>query len=262
MHFFGHISTLTALFLGVAAFCAGFIDAIAGGGGLIQLPALLLGLSSSPTVQVLGTNKLSAVFGTSAAAVLYRRKVQPDLKFTLTMAVPAFFGSMGGALLASHLPTHALRPIVFVLLVAVVIYTWRKPNLGQIEALRHSHMRRSQIAVLAGGGIGFYDGIFGPGTGTFLMLVLVASLGFAFLTASSMAKVVNVATNVGAIVIFGLHRVILWKVGLVLGIANIAGGILGARMAIRGGSSLVRRVFLVVTVLLILKVGVDTVTHW
>ena len=250
------------LFMGAAAFCAGFVDAIAGGGGLIQLPALLVGLSSSPTVQVLGTNKLSSVFGTSAAAILYRRKVKPDTKFTMAMAVPAFFGSMGGALLASHIPTHALRPIVFSLLVAVVIYTWRKPELGQIETLRHTQSRRTFIAIFAGGGIGFYDGIFGPGTGTFLMLVLVAALGFAFLTASSMAKVVNVATNVGAIVIFGVHGVILWKVGLVLGMANIAGGILGARMAIRGGSALVRRFFLLVTIVLIIKVGVDTISYW
>ena len=110
--------------------------------------------------------------------------------------------------------------------------------------------------------IGFYDGIFGPGTGTFLMVVLVALLGFAFLTASSMAKVVNVATNLGALVIFGIHGVILWKVGLALGLANIAGGILGARMAIRGGSALVRKFFLVVTVILIFKVGIDTITHW
>ncbi len=262
MHFFGDLSTFSMVFMAIAAFCAGFVDAIAGGGGLVQLPALLVGLSSSPTVQVLGTNKLSSVFGTSAAAILYRRRVKPDLKFTMAMAVPAFFGSMGGALLASYIPTHALRPIVFVLLVLVVIYTWRKPDLGQVETLRHTSGRRTFIATGAGAGIGFYDGIFGPGTGTFLMVVLVVALGFAFLTASSMAKVVNVATNVGAIVIFGIHGVILWKVGLALGLANIAGGILGARMAIRGGSALVRKFFLIVTLLLIVKVGVDTITHW
>lgn len=262
MNFFGDIPTLTMAFMGLAALGAGFIDAIAGGGGLIQLPALLIGLPQSPTVQVLGTNKLSSIFGTSAAAILYRRRVKPDFTFTLFMALPAFVGSMCGALLASRIPTHALRPIVFTLLLAVGIYTWRHPTLGHIEELRHTHKRRRWIAIAAGMGIGFYDGIFGPGTGTFLMVVLVALLGFAFLSASSMAKVVNVATNCGAIVIFGLHGVILWKVGLILGMANIAGGLFGARMAIRGGSALVRKIFLLVTALLIFKVGVDTLTHW
>ena len=249
-------------FMGVAALFAGFVDAIAGGGGLIQLPALLIGLPQSATVQVLGTNKLSAIFGTSAAAVLYRRRVKPDLSFTFAMAVPALVGSMCGALLASHLPTHALRPLVFFLLIAVGIYTWRRPTLGHIELLRHTPGRRNVIAVVAGLAIGFYDGIFGPGTGTFLMVVLVAALGFAFLTASSIAKVVNVATNLGAIVVFGLNGVILWHVGLVLGIANIAGGLMGAKMAIRGGSAFVRQIFLVVTAILIIKVGVDTISHW
>ena len=262
MDFFGHVSIASMAFMGVAALCAGFVDAIAGGGGLIQLPALLIGLPQSATVQVLGTNKLSSIFGTTAAAILYRRKVKPDLTFTFAMAVPAFAGSMCGALLAAHLPTHALRPLVLVLLIAVGIYTWRRPTLGHVELLRHTPGRRNIIAVVAGLGIGFYDGIFGPGTGTFLMVVLVALLGFAFLTASSVAKVVNVATNFGALVIFGLHGVILWHVGLVLGIANVAGGLLGAKLAIRGGSAFVRQIFLVVTAVLILKVGVDTFSHW
>ena len=262
MGFFDNLSATSMAFMGVAALCAGFVDAIAGGGGLIQLPALLIGLPQSATVQVLGTNKLSSILGTSAAAILYRRRVKPDLLFTFAMAIPAFVGSMCGALLAAHLPTHALRPLVFVLLLAVGIYTWRRPTLGHIELLRHTPRRRNVIAVIAGLAIGFYDGIFGPGTGTFLMVVLVALLGFAFLTASSVAKVVNVATNFGAIVIFGLHGVILWHVGLVLGLANVVGGLLGARLAIRGGSAFVRKIFLVVTAVLILKVGVDTITHW
>ena len=262
MHSFGHITPASMAFMSVAALCAGFVDAIAGGGGLIQLPALLIGMPQSATVQVLGTNKLSSVLGTGAAAILYRRRVKPDLTFTLAMALPAFAGSMCGALLASHLPTHALRPLVLVLLIVVGMYTWRRPTLGHVELLRHTPNRRIVIAVVAGLLIGFYDGIFGPGTGTFLMVVLVAFLGFAFLTASSVAKVVNVATNLGAIVIFGVHGVILWHVGLVLGVANVAGGLLGARLAIRGGSAFVRKIFLVVTAVLIFKVGVDTITHW
>lgn len=259
MHLFGEISFAAGAFMVTAAFFAGFVDAIAGGGGLIQLPALLIGLPQSSVVQVLGTNKLASFFGTSAAAIMFRRRVKPDLAFTLTMALPAFFGSISGALLAASIPADALRPLVLILLVVAVSYTWRRPTLGEIEVLRHTPRRRTLIAILAGAGIGFYDGIFGPGTGTFLMLALVALLGFAFLTASSIAKIVNLSTNLGAIVVFGLHGVILWRLGLVLALANVLGGVLGAHMAIRGGSPLVRRVFLLVAVLLILKVGMDTV---
>ncbi|MBC7464059.1 MAG: TSUP family transporter [Actinobacteria bacterium] len=262
MQFLGEVSLLTFSVLLLAAFCAGLIDAIAGGGGLIQLPALLIGLPNSETAQVLGTNKLAAVFGTSSAAIMYRRRTKPDLRFTLAMAVPAFIGSVCGALLAAYIPTDALRPLVFVLLVAVGIFTWRRPTLGHVELLRHSPRRRQKIAVFAGGGIGFYDGVFGPGTGTFLMLVLVAALGFAFLNASAIAKIVNVSTNIGAICVFGIHGVILWKLGLALGVANIVGGLIGARVAIRGGSAFVRRVFLIVTAILICKVGLDTLTHF
>jgi uncharacterized membrane protein YfcA len=258
MHLFGTVSFASVAFMGLAALCAGFVDAIAGGGGLIQLPALLIGLPQSSVVQVLGTNKLSSFFGTTAAAFMYRKQVKPDLRFIFAMVIPAFFGSMSGALLAARIPTHAFRPLVLALLIAVFIFTWRRPNLGDMEILRHTPRRRMLIAILSGAGIGFYDGIFGPGTGTFLMLVLVALLGFAFLTASSIAKVVNVSTNLGAIVVFGLHGVILWRLGLGLAIANVLGGTLGAHVAIRGGSALVRRVFLLVTVALIIKVGVDT----
>jgi len=261
MQHFGDLSFLTLSVLVLAAFFAGLIDAIAGGGGLIQLPALLIGLPNSDTAQVLGTNKVAAVFGTSSAAVLYGRRTKVDLRFTFAMALPAFVGSVSGALLASRVPTAALRPVIFILLVAVGIFTWRRPTLGHVEVLRHSPRRRQIVAIVAGGGIGFYDGIFGPGTGTFLMMVLVAALGFAFLSASAIAKVVNVSTNVGAICVFGLHGVILWKLGLAMGAANVVGGLLGARVAIRGGSALVRQVFLVVTALLICKVGVDTLTH-
>jgi uncharacterized membrane protein YfcA len=145
--------------------------------------------------------------------------------------------------------------MVLVLLIIVAVYTWFKPDLGKFENLRHLPKRRVQIAAIAGVVIGFYDGIFGPGTGSFLMLILVASLGYAFITASAMAKVVNVATNVGAITVFGINGAVLWQIGIILGIANITGAVIGARLAIKGGSTLVRKVFLLVTVALIVKVA-------
>ncbi len=255
---FQDLTLATALFLLAASFFAGFIDSSAGGGGLIQLPALLIGLPKSETAEVLGTNKLSAVFGTTTAAALYRKQIKPDPKILLAMGVPAFLGSAGGAVLASNIPTSSMRPMVLVLLIIVAVYTWFKPDLGKFENLRHLPKRRVQIAAFAGVVIGFYDGIFGPGTGSFLMLILVASLGYAFITASAIAKVVNVATNVGAIMVFGINGAVLWQIGIILGVANISGAVLGARLAIKGGSTLVRKVFLLVTVALIVKVGIAT----
>ncbi|CAN1514834.1 COG0730 Predicted permeases [Candidatus Nanopelagicaceae bacterium] len=255
---FHDISIATGIFLLAASFFAGFVDSIAGGGGLIQLPALLIGLPKSETAEVLGTNKLSAVFGTTTAAALYRKQIKPDPKVLIAMGVPAFLGSAGGAVLASKIPTSSMRPMVLVLLIVVAIYTWFKPDLGKFENLRHHSKRRVQIAAIAGAVIGFYDGIFGPGTGSFLMLILVASLGYAFITASAIAKVVNVATNVGAILVFGIHGAVIWQIGIIMGVANISGAIIGSRLAIKGGSTLVRKVFLIVTVALIIKVGIAT----
>ena len=255
---FQDLTLATALFLLAASFFAGFVDSIAGGGGLIQLPALLIGLPKSETAEVLGTNKLSAVFGTTTAAALYRKQIKPDPKILIAMGLPAFLGSAGGAVLASKIPTSSMRPMVLVLLIIVAVYTWFKPDLGKFENLRHLPKRRVQIAAIAGVLIGFYDGVFGPGTGSFLMLILVASLGYAFITASAIAKVVNVATNVGAIMVFGINGAVLWQIGIILGIANITGAVIGARLAIKGGSTLVRKVFLLVTVALIVKVGIAT----
>ena len=255
---FAELSLATGLFLLSASFLAGFVDSIAGGGGIVQLPALLIGLPNSPAAEVLGTNKLSAVFGTTTAAALYRKQIKPDPKVLLGMAIPAFFGSAAGALLASRIPTSSMRPMILVLLIAVAIYTWLKPDLGKLENLRHVPKQRIQIGAIAGAVIGFYDGIFGPGTGSFLMLILVATLGYAFITASAIAKVVNVATNVGALIVFGRNGAVIWQIGIIMGFANITGAIIGSRLAIRGGSTLVRKVFLLVTIVLIVRVGIAT----
>jgi uncharacterized membrane protein YfcA len=255
---FAELSLATGLFLLSASFLAGFVDSIAGGGGIVQLPALLIGLPNSPAAEVLGTNKLSAVFGTTTAAALYRKQIKPDPKVLIGMAIPAFLGSAVGALLASRIPTNSMRPMILVLLIAVAIYTWLKPDLGKFENLRHVPKQRIQIGAIAGAVIGFYDGIFGPGTGSFLMLILVATLGYAFITASAIAKVVNVATNVGALIVFGINGAVIWQIGIIMGFANITGAIIGSRLAIRRGSTLVRKVFLLVTIVLIVRVGIAT----
>jgi uncharacterized membrane protein YfcA len=242
-------------FLCLAAATAGFFDAIAGGGGLIQLPSLLLGLQDKSVVSVLGTNKFASIFGTANAANRYRKQINIDKKMLASMAIPAFFGSMAGAQLASHVPTDKMRIGVFFALVVIFIYTLLNPKLGNEEQVKLNY----KIAGVAGLTIGFYDGIFGPGTGTFLMAVLVGALGYGFLTASAIAKFTNVATNLAAIIIFAKHGVILYGIGIALAISNIIGSTLGSKMAIKGGSPLVRKVFLLMTGLLIAKVGYDLV---
>lgn len=246
------------LFLVLASAFAGLVDSIAGGGGLIQLPALLVALPQLPPAQLLGTNKLPSFIGTATATASYLRRLRPDFRLAGAMALPAFFGSAAGARVATLIPKDAFRPIILFALVAVFIYTIRRPNLGIVEAKRFNGRKRYLIGASAGFLIGCYDGIFGPGTGSFLMLVLVSILGFAFLEASVTAKLVNLATNLGAIVVFGLAGKILWMLGLSMAIGNALGGLIGARLALRGGSQLIRKVFLGATALLIIRLAVDT----
>ena len=251
------MSVLTFLYLALASGFAGFVDAVAGGGGLVQLPALLIGISNKPIPMILGTNKIPSIFGTSSAAASYFKKVRPDLRLTLSMAIPALIGSVEGAHLASHFPTSVFHPLILILLVLVGIYTWRKPNLGLNENLRYS--ARTRLWIVAGCGllIGFYDGLFGPGTGTFLVFLLVIVVGYEFLKASATAKLVNISTNFGAIVTFQITGHIWWKLGLALAFANVTGALIGSRLAIRGGSPLVRKIFLLVVAALIAKLSYD-----
>jgi len=247
-----------AIFLAIASGFAGFVDAMAGGGGLIQLPVLLVGLPNKDLPLILGTNKVPSIFGTAAAARNYFKNIKPDIPLTITMMVPAFAGSMAGAALAATIPKEFFKPFLVFLLLVVAIYTWRKPEMGMNENLKYTNRKRLVIVAVIGLLIGFYDGIFGPGTGTFLVFFLVSAIGFAFLKASATAKLVNIATNAGAILSFQLTGHIWWQLGLLLAFANVTGAIIGSRLAIRGGSPLVRKVFLAVTFLLIARVAWDT----
>ncbi|MBJ7287144.1 MAG: hypothetical protein RJB29_239 [Actinomycetota bacterium] len=252
------MSVEVLIFLAIASGFAGFVDAMAGGGGLIQLPALIIGLPNKELPLILGTNKVPSIFGTSAAARNYFKNLKPDIPLTITMMVPAFIGSMAGAAFAASVPKEFFKPFIVLLLTSVAIYTWRKPDLGMSENLKFTNQKRLFLVALIGLLIGFYDGIFGPGTGTFLVFFLVSGIGYAFLKASGTAKLVNIATNAGAILSFQITGHIWWQLGLLLAIANVSGAILGSRLAIKGGSPLVRKVFLAVTFLLITRVAWDT----
>ncbi|MFM7463111.1 MAG: TSUP family transporter [Actinomycetota bacterium] len=244
-------------FLLLVSCFAGFVDAISGGGGLIQLPALLLGMPTSEPATVLGTNKVPSFIGTTSAMINYLRRIKIDLRFTLLMAVPAFLGSMSGAHFASRIPKDSFRPIILFMLIAVAIYTFTKKDLGLVTSHRHTLKRRNLIAIASGAVIGFYDGIFGPGTGSFISLILVAVIGFAFLEATAMTKIVNWGTNLAAIITFQLTGHIIWAIGFALGAANLTGALLGVRVAVTGGSVLIRKAFIAVVILLILRLGYD-----
>jgi uncharacterized protein len=235
------------------------VDAVVGGGGLIQLPALIIALpAETPTAYVLGTNKIASVAGTLAAAVTYARRIKLHLPTLVPLVLCAFAGSAAGAALARLIPKAYLTPIVLVALVTVGLYTWFRPQLGLTHAPRHHGVGQVARTAAIGLGIGIYDGILGPGTGSFFVIALVAVLGYGFLEASAKAKIANLTTNIAAIVVFGVNGEILWAIGAAMALANIAGGWLGARTALRSGSAFVRRVFLIVVGVLTLKLSYDT----
>lgn len=242
----------------VAGFGAGWVDAVVGGGGLIQLPALLLTPGITP-LQALATNKVASIMGTSVSATTFYRRVRPDLRTAAPAALAALIGAFGGAALASSIPAQALKPIIIGVLVLVLVLVLARPQLGAETVLRWQGHRHRIAAALVGLGIGAYDGLLGPGTGTFLVLALAGLLGYAFLPASAIAKIVNFATNLGALIFFVPHGAVLWGLGLAVGAANLAGSYVGARMAIAKGSAFVRIVLLVVVSALIVRLVWDMV---
>lgn len=257
---FYDLSLVITVLLFLAIFFAGFVDAIAGGGGLIQQPSLLITFSETNTVTVMGTSKTAAAFGTSAAALRYRRSIKTDPMLLLSMVIPAFIGSSLGALLATHISAQNLKSAIFFMMVLIFFYTFAKPELGKEKVERFTPSALKKVGAIAAFVIGFYDGLIGPGTGTLLMIVLVAVMGFAFIGASAIAKVVNLVTNIAAIIVIGIRVPIMWKLGIALGIANLVGGFIGSHVAVRKGSGFVRTFYLIVTGLLILRLGYDIFT--
>lgn len=253
-----HVEPIGFVFLCAAAFLAGLIDAVVGGGGLIQIPALFSVLPQAAPATVFGTNKLASIFGTSSAALRYARRIDVPWRAALPAALSAFFLSYLGAMAVSLMPKEWLRPLVLVMLVAVTAYTYARKNLGVVDQRRVHGRRDMALAVLFGGLIGFYDGFFGPGTGSFLIFFFVRFFGLDFLRASVSAKIVNAATNLAALLYFGANGHILWWHGLAMAIFNVGGSLVGSHLALRHGAAFVRRVFLAVASVLIVKFAWDT----
>jgi uncharacterized membrane protein YfcA len=248
--------------LGCAAFLAGLVDAVVGGGGLIQIPVLFSIFPREVPATLLGTSKLAGIFGTSAAAVNYARRVRVAWSAAAPAALAAFALSFAGAYTVTKIPGDFVRTLLPCVLLAVAIYTFKKKDFGSIHAPVHSGMTERMVAIGMGACIGFYDGFFGPGTGSFLIFLYVRFFGFDFLSASAAAKVVNVACNLSALMWFGYSGHLLWQLGLLMAVCQVAGSLVGTKLAIRHGSVFVRKLFLVVVSLLILKTSYDALAKW
>jgi len=250
-------SATVALLLLAAGF-AGFIDAVAGGGGMIQVPALLTALPGEAPATVFGTNKGASIFGTANAAWRYARRIALPWDVALPAAAAAFVFSFGGAAMVSLAPKEWLRPLILLLLVAVFVYTLVKRDFGAVALAPTFSGSATRPALLAGAVLGFYDGFFGPGAGSFMIFAFVRFFGLDFLRASAASKVVNFSTNLAALSWFAPSGHVLWQLALAMALFNIVGAQFGSRLALRHGSGFIRGVFLAVTAVLIAKFGYDT----
>lgn len=246
--------TYLCLFAGLA----GFIDSVAGGGGLIQLPALLIFFPHAPVANVLGTNKLASIAGTVVAAGQYARHVRISLSATAPATLAALVFSFFGARIACLINTDVMRVIIILLLAAIAVYTFIRKDFGSVHREMLSGPNRYLLSIGTGMTIGFYDGFFGPGTGSFLIFIFIGIFGFSFLSASASSKIINVATNLAAVIYFASTDNILYATAVPMAAANIAGSLVGARLAILKGNRFVRALFLIVVTGMIFKLGYDT----
>jgi uncharacterized protein len=241
------------LLLCLAAFFAGFVDAIVGGGGLIQLPAALVILPQFPVASVIGSLKIPSFSGTVFAAWQYIRRVSIDWLLLTVICVLAFMASYSGSLLLTQVSNRFMKPVILLVLTAVAIYTYAKKDFGQREAHDLSFRRQLAMGVLISLLIGFYDGFIGPGAGSFFILTFIALLHFDFLHASAHAKMVNLATNLGSVTLFLIKGKIIWLIALPMAAANALSGFMGAKLAIAKGNRFIRIFFLVVIVGILIR---------
>ncbi len=247
------LTTSIFLLLGLAAFAAGTVDAAVGGGGLIQVPALLLSFPQAPLATLFGTNKLASVVGTSSAAWQYLRRVRLPGSLLAVVVLCAAVGSALGASAIAFFPKEWARPVVVALLIAVAVYTFWHKQFGWHQRSAAWSVWDRWKAGTAAGGIGAYDGFFGPGTGSFYIFAFVRWLHLDFLHASALAKVANATTNVAAIATFAWHGELWWMLGAWMGACNFLGARVGTALAFRYGVVWLRRAFLTVVVLTVTR---------
>ncbi len=236
---------------------AGFVDAVVGGGGLILVPALFATYPAVHPATLLGTNKSASVWGTLFAALHYQRQVHMAWRPLAAGSLMALVGSFAGAYILTLISPLFLRLVLPALLLALLLYTLWQKNLGQHHAPRFAGNAQLWAMAAVGGGIGLYDGFFGPGTGSFLVFLMVRFLGFDFLQASAHSKVMNLASNLAAVILLAWQGHVWWQVGVYLALANVAGSLLGTRMALQHGTRFVRWLFIIVVAALTLKTGWD-----
>ena len=242
----------------LASLFAGFVDAIVGGGGLVLIPALFAAFPTAQPATLFGTNKAASIWGTATAALQYAKRVDMRWKTLLPAAGTGFAGSLAGAWLVTVVSSSYLRKALPLVLLAVLAYTLAKKDLGQTHAPRFSGHKETAIACCIGLLLGFYDGFFGPGTGSFFVFLFVRWLGYDFLNASASAKLLNTATNLSALGLFAWKGHVWWHLVVAMALANILGSVLGTRLALKHGSGFVRIVFICVVSALILKTGMDS----
>jgi uncharacterized protein len=241
----------------VASGLAGFVDSIVGGGGLILVPALFATFPGAHPATLFGVNKSASIWGTAAATWQYARRVEMRWQALLPAALLAFAGSMAGAWTVTVISPEFLRRVLPGVLLLVLIYTLARKELGRHHAPRFHGARETAAACLLGATIGFYDGFFGPGTGSFFVFLFVRWLGYDFLNASASAKLLNTTSNLAALLLFAWKGHVWWHYAVAMALANVAGSVLGTRLALRHGAGFVRGVFLLVVSALILKTGWD-----
>jgi uncharacterized membrane protein YfcA len=245
------------IFVTGASLLAGFVDAIVGGGGLVLVPALFAAFPTTHPATLFGVNKGASICGTAVATAQYARRVELRWAALLPAALTGFAGSMAGAWLVTEISPQFLRKLLPVVLLGVLLYTLAKKELGRHHAPRFTGRTETLAACAIGLVIGFYDGFFGPGTGSFLVFLFVRWLGYDFLNASASAKLINTATNLAALLLFAFKGYVWWHIALTLAVANVLGSLLGTHMALKHGAGFVRVVFIVVVSALILKTGYD-----
>jgi uncharacterized membrane protein YfcA len=254
---FTDYGTVTIISLIILSFIAGFIDAVVGGGGLIQIPALLISLPNTPLPAIFGTNKISALAGTSISALQYSKRIKFNYTLLITISICAGLASFLGAKVVSFIHINTLKPVILVVLILIVIYTFLKKDLGSVQTKNLSFDKQLIYGLLIGIIVGFYDGFFGPGTGSFFVLGFVVILGFEFIQASAYSKIINCMTNISALIVFIKQGNYLLELAIIMSACNITGNVIGTRLALKKGNTFVRTIFLLIVSLMILRYGYD-----